>query len=110
MENEEEKVTCQSLFQEVLEKIAYLEEKVAEQDRALKVCQEENTELKGKVENVIAENTQLRLQAEQIELDLDRMEQYSRRTCLIVDGIINQRKKRQKSPSSIKYAPSLPTI
>ena len=46
MENEEEKVTCQIFFQEALEKIAHLEEKVAEQDRALKVCQEENTELK----------------------------------------------------------------
>ena len=68
-----EEVTCQSLYTELITRVISLEKRSNELETKLTTTRNENLDLTNKVN--------------ELELQLDQMEQYSRRTCLIIDGI-----------------------
>ena len=71
--NEETEVTCQNVFKEIFKKVELLEKKVEQLESALEISSQVNKVLREEVDHLHSET--------------DRLEQYSRRSCLVIDGI-----------------------
>ena len=70
---DDDEPTCKSLFDEMLKRITALENNVLILESSLAVSNQANTLLSGEVDRLNSE--------------VDRLEQYSRRSCLVISGI-----------------------